>query len=67
MDLKKDEMALRREQLNMEEKIIIAKQKRQAQMQEQFLFQQRQLQQQMQAKAQSQALLMALLAKMNKS
>lgn len=38
MELKKEEMALRREQLNMEEKIIIAKQKRQAQMQEQLRF-----------------------------
>ena len=67
MEMKKEEMAFRREQLSMEGKRIEAEQKRQAQMQEQFLIQQRQLQQQMQAQAQSQALLMTLLAKMNKS
>lgn len=66
MEMKKEEIAFRREQLSMEEKRIEAEQKRQAQMQEQFLIQQRQLQQQMQAQAQSQALLMTLLAKMNK-
>ena len=60
-------MAFRREQLSMEEKRIEAEQKRQAQMQEQFLNQQRQLQQHMQAQAQSQALLMTLRSKMNKS
>ena len=47
--------------------LCLFEQKRQAQMQEQFLIQQRQLQQQMDAEAQSQALLMTLLAKMNKS
>lgn len=64
-ELMKEEMALRREQLNFEEKRMEAKEKRQAQMQEQFLLQQRQ--QQMDAQAQSQTLLMAMLATMNKS
>ena len=66
MELKKEEMALRREQLSFEEKRMEAKQKRQAQMQEQFLLQQRHLQQQKEAQSQSQTLLMAMLAKMNK-
>ena len=66
MELKKEEMALRREQLNFEEKRMEAERKRQAQMQEQFLLQQRHLQQQVEAQAQSQTLLMAMLAKMNK-
>ena len=63
-ELMKEEMALRREQLNFEEKRMEAEEKRQAQMQEQFLLQQRQ--QQMDAQAQSQTLLMAMLATMNK-
>ena len=41
MEMKKEEIAFRREQLSMEEKRIEAEQKRQAQMQEQFLIQQR--------------------------
>ena len=53
MELKKEEMALPREQLDFEEKRMEAEQKRQAQMQEQFLLQQRHLQQQMEPQAQS--------------
>lgn len=67
VELKKEEMALRKDHLSMENKRLEAEQARQMQMQEQLLLQQRQLQQQMQAQAQSQALLMAFLEKMNKS